>query len=310
MVGNIFVALRNKLASNAVMFPYTRRALARTYHVVFKNQIFQAAAALSYYSILSIFPALILLSAVMAYIPLPNFFPDVLVAIGRVAPPGTMSMVNAVLKGASSGAWLSFGTLGTLWLVSSTFDELIEALDAAYDVDDQRPFWKTRLLAVGLAALTGFFVICGIAAMIVGPRLGDWLAVRLSLSSVFIFLWPYMHWALAVVFAVLAVETIYFLAPNVKQSFRVTLPGAVLCVACWMGLSYLLGIYFRYFENYNRIYGTLGGLMALMTWLYWAYFILLAGGEFNAELTKELHPSRLSAKGSVRETSGPAKVQL
>jgi membrane protein len=302
MAGNIFVARRNKVASNAVMFPYTRRALARTYHDVFKNQTFQAAAALSYYSILSIFPALILLSAVMAYIPLPNFFSDVLVAIGRVAPPGTMPMVIAVLKGTNSGAWLSLGTLGTLWVVSSAFDELIEALDAAYEVDDQRPLWKTRLLAVGLAALTAFFLICGIAAMIVGPRLGDWLAVRLSLSSVFIFLWPHIHWMLAVIFAVLAVETIYFLAPNVKQCFWVTLPGAVLAVACWMGLSYLLGIYFRYFENYNRIYGTLGGVMALMTWLYWAYFILLAGAELNAELTKEFHPSRLSAKGALRET--------
>ena len=310
MPGNIFVALRNKLASKALMFPYTKRALARTYHDVFKNQTFQAAAALSYYSILSIFPALILLSAVMSYIPLPNFFPDVLVAIGRVAPPGTMSMVIAVLKGTNSGAWLSLGTLGTLWVVSSAFDELIEALDAAYEVDDQRPFWKTRLLAVGLAALTGFFLICGIAAMIVGPRLGDWLAVRLSLSSIFIFLWPFIHWTLAVIFAVLAVETIYFLAPNVKQSFWVTLPGAVLSVACWMGMSYLLGIYFRYFGNYNRIYGTLGGVMALMTWLYWAYFILLAGGELNAELTKELRPSRLSAKGSFHKTGGPAKVQL
>jgi membrane protein len=77
---------------------------------------------------------------------------------------------------------------------------------------------------------------------------------------------------------------VYFLAPNVKQRFMATLPGAVLSVGCWMGLSYLLGIYFRYFESYNRIYGTLGGVMALMTWLYWAYFILLAGGRLNAEL--------------------------
>jgi membrane protein len=289
-----------------VMFAYTRRALARTYHDVFENQTFQAAASLSYYSILSIFPALILLSAVLAYIPLPNFFPDVLAAIGRLAPPGTISMVIAVLKGANSGAWLSLGTLGTLWVVSSAFDELIEALDAAYEVDDQRPFWKTRLLAVGLAALTGFFLICGIAAMIVGPRIGEWLAVRLSLSGVFIFLWPFIHWTLAVIFAVLGVETIYFLAPNVKQSFRVTLPGAVLCVTCWIALSSLLGIYFRHFDNYNRIYGTLGGVMALMTWLYWAYFILLAGAELNAELTKEFHPSRLSAKGAFRETGKAA----
>ncbi len=310
IAGNIFVALRNKLASNAVMFPYTRRALARTCHDVFKNQTFQAAAALSYYSILSIFPALILLSAVMAYIPLPNFFPDVLVAIGRVAPPGAISTVIAVLRDANSGAWLSLGTLGTLWVVSSAFDELIEALDGAYEVHDQRPFWKTRLLAVGLAALTGFFLICGIAAMIVGPLLGEWLAVRLSLSSVFIFVWPFIHWTLAVIFAVLAVETIYFLAPNVKQSFRVTLPGAVLCVACWIALSDLLGIYFRHFENYNRIYGTLGGVMALMTWLYWAHFILLAGGALNAQLTKEFHPSRLSAKGTLRETGEAARLRL
>jgi membrane protein len=274
----------------------TKRALARTYQDVSKNQTFQAAAALSYYSILSVFPALILLSAVMSYIPLPNFFPDLLIAIGRVVPPGTMSMINAVLSGANSGAWLSLGTLGTLWVVSSAFDELIEALDAAYDVADTRSFWQTRLLAVGLAALTGFFLACGIAAMILGPQVGDWLAVRLSLAGVFIVLWPFIHWSLAVIFAVLAVEAIYLLAPNVKQSFRVTLPGAILSVASWIGLSYLLGIYFSYFANYNRVYGTLGGVMALMTWLYWAYFILLAGAELNAELTKERHPSRLSAK--------------
>lgn len=281
------------------MFGLPKRAVARTYHDVLKNQTLQAAAALSYYSILSIFPALILLSAVMAYIPLPNFFQDVLVAMGRVVPPGTMPVVYAVLNdilGANSRAWLSLGTLGTLWVVSSAFDEMIEALDAAYDVDDQRPIWKTRLLAVGLAAATGFFLICGIAAMIVGPRVGHWLAASLSLSQVFILLWPYIHWTMAVAFAILAVETIYFLAPNVKQRFMATLPGAILSVACWIGLSYLLGIYFRYFGNYNRTYGTLAGVMALMTWLYWAYFILLAGGELNAELAKERQPGSLSKK--------------
>ena len=85
---------------------------------------------------------------------------------------------------------------------------------------------------------------------------------------------------------------IYFLAPNVKQSFRATLPGAVLSTVCWIGLSHLLGIYFRYFGNYNRTYGTLGGVMALMTWLYWAYFILLVGGALNAELIKSKNAGR------------------
>jgi len=107
-------------------------------------------------------------------------------------------------------------------------------------------------------------------------------------------LWPYIHWTIAIGFTVLAVETIYFLAPKVKQRFLATLPGAVLSVVCWSGLSFLLRIYFRYFGNYNRTYGTLAGVMALMTWLYWAYFILLAGGELNAELAKAQNSFRLS----------------
>ena len=112
-------------------------------------------------------------------------------------------------------------------------------------------------------------------------------------SGLFVFLWPFLHLTIAIGFAILGVQTIYFLAPRVKQRFLATLPGAVLSVVCWIGLSYLLGIYFRYFENVNRIYGTLGGMMALMTWLYWGYFIFLAGGELNAELAKAGRPEPL-----------------
>jgi len=277
-----------------------RRALARTYRDMLKGQTLQAAAALSYYSILSVFPALILLSAVMAYIPLPDLFEDVLVAMGRVVPPGTMPMVNAVLTeilGKNSRAWLSLGTLGTLWVVSSAFDEMIAALDAAYDVNDERASWKTRLLALGLAAITGVSLMCMIATLIVGPRACAWLAGKLPLFALFVSSWPYLHWIVAIGFTVFAVQMIYLLAPNLKQSFSATLPGALFAVACWMGLSHLLGIYFKYFGNYNRIYGTLGAVMALMTWLYWVYFILLAGGELNAELAKERQASHLPASG-------------
>jgi membrane protein len=271
----------------AVTLTYSRHALRRVFNDVVTDQTLSAAAALSYYSILSIFPALILLSAVMAYVPLPNFFADALAGMARVVPRGTMPVVYSVLigvLGANLRAWLSFGTVGTLWLVSSAFDEMITSLDAAYGVTEPRPFWKTRLLALGLSIITGFLLMCAIAAMVIGLNRGEWLAGKLFLSGWFAFLWPFIHWAIAIGFALFGVQMVYFLAPNVKQRFMATLPGAVLSVGCWMGLSYLLGIYFRYFESYNRIYGTLGGVMALMTWLYWAYFILLAGGRLNAEL--------------------------
>jgi membrane protein len=184
--------------------------------------------------------------------------------------------------------WLSFGMAGTVWMGSSAFDAMIEALDIAYDANDDRPYWKTRLLAVALAAMSGGLLLMALAVMIVGPRFGDWLAAHFAASSAFAAIWPAIHWTVAISFTVLAVELIYFLAPNVRQRFVATLPGAILSVVVWLVLSYLLGIYFRHFANYSRTYGTLGGFIALMTWLYWTSLVLLVGAELNSELAKEV----------------------
>jgi membrane protein len=254
-----------------------------------KNQSPSAAAALAYYSFLSVFPALILLSAVMAYIPLPGFFTDVLVAMAHVVPRSTMPVVYSVLVGflgKDLRAWLSFGTLGTLWLVSSVFDEMIDALDTAYDVSIHRPIWKSRLIALGLAAIVGGLLMCDIAVLIASSKASQWLEDKVPQSGISFFLRPVLHWVIGIGFTLVTVQIVYFLAPNVKQKFSSTLPGAVLSIISWLGLSFLLGLYFRYFQYYNRVYGTLGGIMALMTWLYWAYFIFLAGGALNAELAK------------------------
>ncbi|PYX67605.1 MAG: hypothetical protein DMG72_25135 [Acidobacteria bacterium] len=95
-------------------------------------------------------------------------------------------------------------------------------------------------------------MLVALSVMIVGPRFGEWLAARVHLSGLFVLLWPYIHWTIAVGFTILAVEALYFLAPNVKQRFLATLPGAVLAVGCWIGLSYLLGIYFRHQARRSR----------------------------------------------------------
>jgi membrane protein len=186
--------------------------------------------------------------------------------------------------------------LGIIWVTSTAFDATIEALNIAYDAKENRPFWKTRLLAIALAAIDGGLLLAALAVMIVGPRFGSWLSARIYLSSTFVLLWPAIHWLVAIGFTVLAVEALYYLGPNVKQRFLATLPGAVLSVVCWLGFSCLLGIYFRHFANYNRTYGTLGGLVAFMTWFYWTSFSLLVGAEMNAELAKESKAGQLPLK--------------
>lgn len=120
----------------------------------------------------------------------------------------------------------------------------------------------------------------------VGPRFGDWLASKIDIPQAFASLWPVLHWAIAISFTVLAVELLYFLAPRVRPKFLDTLPGAILTVAAWLGLSSLLGVYFRHFANYSRTYGTLGGFIAFMTWFQWTSFAMLVGAEMNQELAK------------------------
>lgn len=276
-----------------------KSALVRVYGDLLHNHTLQMAAALSYYFVLSFFPTLILLSALVSYLPVPDLFNQGLAVMGRFLPTDTMGLVRRVLADVitpNRGTFLSVGILGTLWTASGGFAATIEALNIAYEVEEDRPFWKTRPLAVALALLIGALLLTALSVMIVGPRFGGWLAFRIHLSALFVLLWPYIHWTIAVGFTILAVEAIYFLAPNVQQRFLATLPGAILAVGCWIGLSYLLGIYFRHFANFNKTYGTLGAAVALMVWLYWTGFAMLVGAELNAELAKSSSMGRLQQK--------------
>jgi membrane protein len=287
------------------MRPRIKHALALTYGDVTRKHTLQMAAALSYYFVLSLFPALILLSAVVAFLPLPDLFSQALGLMARFLPPDSMGLVRRVLSDVitpNRGTFLSLGILGTVWTASGGFAAAIEALNIAYDVEDDRPFWKTRPLAVGLASLTGGLMLVALSVMIVGPRFGEWLAARVHLSYLFVLLWPYIHWSIAIGFTILAVEALYFLAPNVKQRFMATLPGAILAVGCWIALSYLLGLYFRHFANFNKTYGTLGAGIALMTWLYWTGFAMLVGAELNSEL------ARISSAGKIEEKHEPPPI--
>jgi membrane protein len=298
-------------ASNGLMkLAELRGAFVQTYSDILWNHTLQMAAALAYYFVLSLFPALIFLSAIVAYLPVPNLFNETLALMGRFLPPDSMGLVRRVLADVitpNRGTFLSFGILGTLWAASGGFAALIEALNLAYDVKDDRPFWKTRPLALGLALLTGILLLTALSVMIVGPRFGEWLAGRVHLSTLFVLLWPYIHWSIAATFAILAVEAIYFLAPNVKQRFLATMPGAVVAVGCWIGLSYLLGVYFRHFANFNKTYGTLGAAIALMVWLYWTGFAMLSGAELNAEIAKRTKTGKLEEK---KEPAPLTKIDL
>src|SRR5438270_875214 len=250
-------------------------ALWRTVEAVPAKHTLQMAAALSYYFVISMFPAFLLVSAILAYLPGAKPFEQVLSLMSGFVPQDSIELLRKVLATVvtpNRSTLLSFGILGTLWTASGGFAAAIEALDIAYEVEEARPFWVTRPLAVALTILVGVLLLIALVVMIVGPQFGAWLAERANLSWLLARSWPYIHWTVAVLFTVLAVEALYFIAPNVKQRFWTTLPGAVLAVACWIGLSYALGIYFRGFAHFNKTYGAMGarfpsGAAASAPWL-------------------------------------------
>jgi membrane protein len=281
----------------------TKEAVWRTIEAVPRKHTLQMAAALSYYFVISLFPAIVLLSAIIAYLPGARPFDQVLSLMSGFVPKDSIELLHKVLSTMvtpNRGTLLSFGVLGTLWTASGGFAAAIEALDIAYDVEEARPFWVTRPLAVGLTLLVGALLLVALGVMIVGPEFGTRMAERANLSWLLAEAWPYIHWTVAVLFTVLAVEALYFIAPNVKQRFWATLPGAIIAVGCWIGLSYGLGIYFRSFAHFNKTYGAMGAVIALMVWLYWTSFFMLAGAELNCELAKE------SREGKIKQDEDPS----
>jgi membrane protein len=285
------------------IFGKIKDALWRTVEAVPAKHTLQMAAALSYYFVISIFPAFLLVSAILAYLPGTNPFEHVLSLMSGFVPQQSIELLRKVLATVvtpNRSTLLSFGILGTLWTASGGFAATIEALDIAYEVEEARPFWVTRPLAVVLTLLVGVLLLVALAVMIVGPQFGTWLALRTNLSWLLAQAWPYIHWTVAVVFTVLAVEALYFLAPNVKQRFWATLPGAVCAVGCWISLSYALGYYFRSIAHFNKTYGAMGAVIALMVWLYWTSFFMLVGAELNCELAKE------TRKGKIKQDEDPS----
>ena len=279
-------------------------ALVKTYNDFDRHNYVTYAAALAFIFLLSLFPLLIFLASLFAYIPLPDLFEQTLEIMAKVVPADGMGVVRGVLKDvlSTNPKLLSFSIAGAIFAASGGFSSLIGLLNIAYDVPEGRPYWKTLLIAFALTLFTGLMVVLVLVVTVLGPGFGNWLAGRFAVGGLFAGLWPYLRWLLIAGFTILSVEAIYFLAPNAKQRFKDQLPGAVIAVFSWVAASWGFGWYVRHVAYYNHTFGALGAVVGLMMWLYITGLALMLGAEINAEL---LHsrglrlPEKNPAEGSV-----------
>src|SRR5215210_1606432 len=252
------------------------------------------AAQLAYYLILAIFPFILFLVAVADALSSssPQFVTELFDYLRRLLPPQVFDLIETYTKNTlhnedTAPGLLSVGILGTIWAASGAFAALINALNRAYDVQETRPFWKVRGIAIlmtfGLSAL----ILIGVLLLIAGPSIGRTLAEVLTLGDEFMVVWNVARWPAALLFMVATVALLFYFAPDANQPFRWITPGGVVGILLWVLASVAFNLYLSSdFNTYNKIYGSIGTVIILLLYLYISSLTILFGATLNATLVR------------------------
>jgi len=286
-----------------------RRFTISVWNEMLRTRAYVVAAALSFYFLLSLVPLLIIFSSLLAYLPIPNLFDQLLDLAASLVPPDAMTLVEKVMIGVltpKSKGLLSFSILGYIWSSTGGFSAAIEALDIAYGVQVSRPWWRDRLRALMLTFTTGVLVLSSLLLLIAGSNFGRLLAVVFPVPQSLAAVWPSARLALTFSTFVVAILVMYVFGPNAKITFRSAAPGAVLAVCVWFAGSAGFSFYLRHVTDYNLTYGSLGAVIVLMLWFYIIGIATLLGAEVNAQLAQRKHLIEPAAESKQSASGVPA----
>jgi membrane protein len=259
----------------------------RVVHEVQEDDCFGRAAQLAYYFLFALFPFFLVLITLLGYLPVPNLMDRLMEMLAQMLPGEALQLVQDNLHElvtSQRGGLLSFGILAALWTSSSAITAIMDSLNRAYDVQEGRPFWKVRGLAILLTIGLSLFIIVSLVLLTFGPQIGGWIADQVGLGRVFQIAWNVLRWPVIVGLIILAMALIYYLAPDVEQRWQWITPGSVVAVLGWLAASLGFSFYVNNFGSYNATYGSIGTVIVLLTWMYVSGFFVLVGGEINAEI--------------------------
>ena len=249
------------------------------------------AAALTYYGVLSIFPALIVLVSVLGLIGESATQP-LIDNLGSVAPgPAKDIFTSAIenLQGSSgaSGVFFVIGLAAAIWSASGYVSAFMRASNAIYDIEEGRPIWKTLPVRVGLTTLLMVLTAISAVAVTLSGGLAREAGGLVGVGDTAVEVWNYAKWPVLLVFVSFMFAVLYWAAPNVKQpGFKWISPGSVLAVLGWVLASLAFAFYVANFGSYNKTYGALAGPIVFLVWLWISNIMILLGAEFNAELER------------------------
>lgn len=262
-----------------------RELLRRTWREINDDNCLGLAAQLAYYFILALFPALIVVVAIASFFPRSTLH-SVMQTLAPFTPPEVLSLIRTQLDAilaAVQGGLLTVGVLGALWSSSAALTAIIDTLNRAYEVEETRPWWKVRLLAVALTVGGGLHpdgVRAGRRRTGDGPRPGRPSGPgRDGRGGLGVAQWPLVFLLVA-----FGVALIYYFAPDADQEWAFITPGSALATVLWLIASLGFRFYVQNFSDYNATYGALGAAVLLLLWLYVAGLAVLVGAELNSEI--------------------------
>jgi membrane protein len=285
----------------------------RVWNELSNDEILDRSAALSYYFLFALFPALLFLTALLGFLPVSGLWDRLMAYVNQMLPGDAGAMVQKTLGEVLSKqrtGLLSLGALTALWAASGAMVSVMTALNVAYDLDETRSWWKRRLVAIGLTIGFSFLLLVALVLLVFGGHLGALVANRMGLAGIFTVAWNVASILIAMVAVLSGIALVYFLAPAGKQRWQWVTPGSVVALVLWLAMSFALRAYVSYFGNYNATYGSIGGVILLMLWLYLTGVVLLLGAEVNAEIEHAAaHRGEPSAKAE-GEHAAPADDEV
>jgi membrane protein len=266
--------------------------LKRTGKEFSEDNITDWAAALTYYSILAIFPALIALISVVGL--LGHSATQTLIDNISSAAPGpakaifTSAIKNLQKNQGAAGVLFIVGIAGALWSASGYVAAFMRASNAIYDMPEGRPIWKTAPVRVGVTIVLLVLVAVSAIAVAVTGGLAKQVGNLIGVGSTAVQVWDIAKWPVLLLIVSFMFAFLYWAAPNVKHpKFHWVSPGGVLAVLVWVVASAAFAFYVSNFGSYNKTYGALGGVITFLVWLWISNIAVLLGAEMNAELERE-----------------------
>jgi membrane protein len=272
----------------------TPRVLGRTGRSFYDDQMTHHAAALTYYALMSLFPALLLAVSILGLVgQYPATYDAILGYLRDVVPPSALVPLDSSLRAAlqqkgTATTTLVISVVVTLYGTTGALEAARRALNVVFEADGGRRFLTRKAIDVVSTVVLMALILVSLVLVFVGGSLAEDLLGFLGLGSTVVEIWNIARWPAAVAVAMLVFSFIYYVTPDVRQrSFRWVTPGAAVGVLLWLGASVGFSIYVGQVADVGALYGAFAGAIVLVVWLWLTNVALLFGAELNAEIERE-----------------------